>query len=144
LEQAQMQAPQSQDIRWLQRFSNFKKALVQMRSFIGKPQLNDLELLGLIQCFEYTHELAWKTLKDFLEFRGSTELFGSKDVTREAFKLDLITDGDAWMAMIQDRNQTSHTYNSATSLAIVENIRDKFFRLFEALETKLESLHKAS
>jgi nucleotidyltransferase substrate binding protein (TIGR01987 family) len=135
-----MQAPQSQDIRWLQRFSNFKKALSQMRAFIGKPQLNDLELQGLIQCFEYTHELAWKTLKDFLEFRGSTELFGSKDVTREAFKLDLIHDGDAWMAMIQDRNQTSHTYNAATAQAIVENIRGKFFSLFVALEVKLESL----
>jgi nucleotidyltransferase substrate binding protein (TIGR01987 family) len=135
-----MQAPQSQDIRWLQRFSNFKKALGQMRAFIAKPQLNDLELQGLIQCFEYTHELAWKTLKDFLEFRGSIELFGSKDVTREAFKLGLIMDGEAWMTMIQDRNQTSHTYNAATAQAIVENIRNKFFGLFEALEVKLESL----
>jgi nucleotidyltransferase substrate binding protein (TIGR01987 family) len=139
-----MQAPQSQDIRWLQRFSNFKKALAQMRAFIGKPQLNDLELQGLIQCFEYTHELAWKTLKDFLEFRGSTELFGSKDVTREAFKLGLILDGDAWMAMIQDRNQTSHTYNSATAQAIVSNVKHRFFPLFEALETKLASLDNAS
>jgi nucleotidyltransferase substrate binding protein (TIGR01987 family) len=139
-----MQAPQSQDIRWLQRFSNFKKALAQMRAFIGKPQLNDLELQGLIQCFEYTHELAWKTLKDFLEFRGSTELFGSKDVTREAFKLGLILDGDAWMAMIQDRNQTSHTYNSATAQAIVSNVKHRFFPLFEALESKLESLDNAS
>jgi nucleotidyltransferase substrate binding protein (TIGR01987 family) len=135
-----MQAPQSQDIRWLQRFSNFKKALSQMRAFIAKPQLNDLELQGLIQCFEYTHELAWKTLKDFLEFRGSIELFGSKDVTREAFKLGLIMYGEAWMTMIQDRNQTSHTYNAATALAIFENISNKFFVLFEALEVKLESL----
>jgi nucleotidyltransferase substrate binding protein (TIGR01987 family) len=97
-----MQEQNSQDVRWLRRFSNFKKALSQMRRFIQKSELNELEMQGLIQCFEYTHELAWKTLKDFLEHRGSTELFGSKDVTREAFKLDLITDGDSWMTMIQD------------------------------------------
>ncbi len=136
-----MQEQNSQDIRWLQRFSNFKKALSQMRGFIQKTELNELELQGLIQCFEYTHELAWKTLKDFLEHRGSTEMFGSKDVTREAFKLDLIIDGDSWMAMIQDRNQTSHTYNQVTAMAIVENVRTKFFALFEALELKLESVN---
>jgi nucleotidyltransferase substrate binding protein (TIGR01987 family) len=139
-----MQAPRSQDIRWLQRFSNFKKALAQMRTFLTKQPLNELESQGLIQCFEYTHELAWKTLKDLLEFRGSNELFGSKDVTREAFKLDLIADGEAWMMMIQDRNQTSHTYNAATALAIVNNVRTKFFSLFEALEIRLDGLKDGS
>lgn len=128
------------DIRWQQRFVNYQKALAQLRQFIGKETLNELEEQGLIQCFEYTHELAWKTLKDFIESRGGADIFGSKDATRQAFKLGLIDKGETWMAMIQDRNQTSHTYNIDTAKAIVTNIKEQFFSLFEALENKLKTL----
>jgi len=131
------------DIRWQQRFANYKKALAQLTKFIQKDELNELEEQGLIQSFEYTHELAWKTLKDFLENRGNTNIFGSKDATREAFKLGLIDEGEGWMEMIRDRNQTSHTYNEETTKAIVENISQHFFALFVALEQKLEGLRNA-
>ena len=67
-----------QDIRWLQRFDNYKKALAQLSRFMQKNTLNELEEQGLIQAFEYTHELAWKVQKDFLEQQGTTDLFGSK------------------------------------------------------------------
>jgi len=130
----------SLDIRWQQRFANYQKALAQLRKFIGQGTLNELEEQGIIQCFKYTHELAWKTLKDFLENSGNSAIFGSKDVTREAFKLGLIDEGETWMAMIKDRNQTSHTYNPQTAKAIVENIKNRFFVLFESLENKLQSL----
>ena len=102
--------------------------------------MNELEEQGLIQYFEYTHELAWNTLKDFLQYSGNNNIFASKDATREAFKVGLIQDGEVWMMMIQDRNRTSHTYNTDTAKAIVENIRIRFFPLFEALEQKLQSL----
>jgi nucleotidyltransferase substrate binding protein (TIGR01987 family) len=130
----------STDIRWRQRFSNYKKALSQLRRFMKKKELNELEEQGLIQSFEYTHELAWKTVKDFFESRGNSTIFGSKDATREAFKAGLIEDGENWMAMIRDRNQTSHTYNIETAKKIVSNIRKLFFSLFELLETKLQNL----
>lgn len=131
------------DIRWQQRFANFKKAVAQLRKFVAQERLNELEAQGLIQCFEYTHELAWKTLKDFLESKGNTSLFGSRDVTRDAFNLELIHEGELWMAMIADRNRTSHTYNSQTAEAIVANIRGNYFRLFEALEAQLDKLNDA-
>ncbi len=131
------QEPKQRDIRWRQRFSNYQKAVAQLTKFVHQGPLNELEELGLIQCFEYTHELAWKTLKDFLEQRGNAPIFGSKDATRAAFGLGLIDDGEGWMAMIQDRNQTSHTYNQATAKAIVSNITQRFFALFFALEQKL-------
>lgn len=131
------------DVRWQQRFSNYQKALTQLRRFIAKGVLNELEEQGLIQSFEYTHELAWNTLKDFLKNSGNTTIFGSKDATREAFKLGLIEKGETWMLMIQDRNQTSHTYNPETAKAIVANIRERFFPLFVALENKLQSLQNA-
>ncbi|WP_235189766.1 nucleotidyltransferase substrate binding protein [Methylotenera sp. L2L1] len=134
----------STDIRWQQRFSNYQKALAQLTKFIAKNDLNELEEQGLIQSFEYTHELAWKTLKDFLEHSGNAEIFGSKDTTRLAFKLSLIEDGEGWMLMIQDRNQTSHTYNIETARAIVDHIRQRYFLLFQQLETQLKALHNAA
>jgi len=87
----------------------------------GRRQLSRLDVQGLIQCFEYTHELAWKTLKDFLEARGVRELYGSRDSTRAAFVANLIESGETWMEMIQGRNLTTYTYNEAT--AAIQKIR---------------------
>lgn len=118
------------DIRWQQRFSNYKKALVQLTKFIEKGSLNELEEQGLIQAFEYTHELAWNLLRDYLRDQGTQNIHGSRDATRIAFSVGLIEDGESWMDMIKDRNQTSHTYNQATAKAIAENITTRFFALF--------------
>ena len=118
------------DIRWLQRFSNFRKAFSQLSKFIERGNLNDLQEQGLIQSFEYTHELAWNTIKDFLESRGNKEIYGSKDTTREAFKLNLIKNGELWMDMIQSRNQSSHTYIEETAKEICESIRSTYYKEF--------------
>ena len=96
------------DIRWQQRFSNYKKAVGKLTYAVKLAEergLNELEQQGLIQAFEYTHELAWNTLKDFLELRGVKNIYGSKDTTREAFSLGLINDGEIWMDMVKSRNQ---------------------------------------
>ena len=133
----------SQDIRWIQRAYQFDKAFSQLKEAVelaGRRQLSRLEAQGLIQGFEYTHELAWKTLKDFLEARGVRELYGSRDSTRAAFSANLIENGDAWMAMIQSRNMTTHTYNEATAAQIVAAILDPYFAEFQALQTKLAAL----
>lgn len=128
------------DIRWQQRFSNYQKALQQLRKFIDHGELNELEEQGLIQAFEYTHELAWNVLRDYLLSQGHQAIYGSRDATREAFKLELIDDGDCWMDMIRDRNRTSHTYNQETAQAIVGNIRERFFAQFERLQQTMISL----
>ena len=73
-------------------------------------ELSELEKQGLIQAFEFTHELAWNVLKDYLEAQGFAELIGSKNATQQAFKNGLLEDGEAWMDMIRARNLTSHTY----------------------------------
>lgn len=132
----------NKDIRWIQRFANYQKALKQLSKFIEKGNLNELEEQGLIQSFEYTHELAWNTLKDFLESRGNKEIYGSKDATREAFKLNLIGSGDIWMDMIQSRNETSHTYNDDVSKKISKNIMERYYPEFSGLERKLKELAK--
>ncbi len=131
------------DIRWIQRFTNYKKALSQLEKFISKGKLNELEEQGLIQAFEYTHELAWNVLRDYLREQGNATIHGSRDATREAFKLDLIQDGDAWMDMIKDRNRTSHTYNQETADLIAVNITGRFFPLFLALRDLMQGLENA-
>lgn len=132
----------NKDIRWLQRLANYQKALKQLSKFLKKGRLNELEEQGLIQSFEYTHELAWNTLKDFLESRGNKEIFGSKDTTRQAFKLNLIEKGEVWMDMIQSRNETSHTYNEEVSKRISANIIKRYYPEFVRLEKKLKELAK--
>lgn len=133
----------SQDIRWIQRARNFDKAFSQLKEAVELAQrrpLSKLEAQGLIQGFGYTHELAWNTLKDFLEERGVRDLYGSRDTTRAAFRTGFIENGDTWMAMIQSRNLTSHTYNEAIAAQIVEAILDTYCAEFQALQTKLKHL----
>lgn len=83
------------DIRWKQRFSNFKKALSQLSKFIEKRDLNELEEQGLIQAFEYTYELAWNVIKDYYEFQGTAAIQGSRDAFRLALNRGLLKDGRA-------------------------------------------------
>ncbi|GGF98604.1 MULTISPECIES: nucleotidyltransferase substrate binding protein [Cysteiniphilum] len=132
------------DIRWLQRFGNYQKALSQLQSAVTLAHQRPLSLLekqGLIQAFEYTHELAWKTLKDFLKHRGSTEdIFGSKDATRQAFTNGLIDNGDVWMQMIKSRNLTSHTYDESTVEGITTLILNEYISCFTELAETLKNV----
>ncbi|HDR52379.1 MAG TPA: DUF86 domain-containing protein [Mariniphaga anaerophila] len=121
------------DIRWHQRFSNFKKALKQLEKAIHifeERELSELEKQGLIQAFEFTHELAWNVIKDFFEYQGNTSIFGSRDATREAFNKGLIDNGEAWMDMIKSRNKSSHTYNEEVAEEIVFQITETYYPLF--------------
>ena len=132
-----------QDIRWKQRFASFSKALKQLKVGVDLAEtrsLSRLEEQGLIQGFEFTHELAWKMLKDFIESKGNTALYGSKDVTRKAFQLELIEDGEGWMQMIESRNLSSHTYNEKTAEKIVADILTRYYSLFASLEVKMNEL----
>ena len=133
----------TQDIRWIQRFNHFNKAFAQLKEAVELAQqrpLSKLEEQGLIQAFEFTHELAWNTVKDFLVNRGVQNLYGSKDATREAFKTGLIENGEIWMDMIASRNLTSHTYDEATAAKIVAMILGAYFGEFTTFQKKFEAL----
>jgi nucleotidyltransferase substrate binding protein (TIGR01987 family) len=133
------------DIRWEQRFSNYRKAFAQLKKFIDKGDLSDLEEQGLIKAFEYTYELAWNTMKDYLEYQGGTSLItGSRDTFREAFKAALISDGQLWMDMLESRNKTSHSYNAETADEIVKSILEIYYDLFIEFEAKMENLRSGS
>lgn len=129
-----------EDIRWKQRYSSYQKALSQLQKFVDKGELSELEEQGLIKAFEYTHELAWNTLKDFLEFQGQSGIFGSRDTIQKAFQLNLIEDGEGWMDMLKSRNRTSHTYNQETAREISQAVITLYFPLFQKLNNKLKTL----
>lgn len=130
----------SQDVRWMQRFANFKKALSQLKKFVDKGSLSELEEQGAIQAFEYTYELAWNVMKDFLEQQGQMDIYGSRDAIRKAFQLGLIIDGDKWMDAYVSRTKTSHTYNAETAREVVDAVLGVYYGLFKALREKMESL----
>ena len=133
------------DIRWLERLESYRRALAALQRAAATAQareLSELEELGLIQAFKFTHELSWQLLKDVLVDQGVTGISGSRDAVRESVRLDLLPQGDelVWMAMIRSRNLTSHTYNPAIAreiaLLIVEQYAPALERLLAALEPR--------
>jgi len=128
------------DIRWQQRFANYCRALEQLELFFQPPALNEREQQGLVKAFEYTYELGWNTLRDLLRSRGATDLLGSRDAIREAVNTGLISDGPIWMAMVRDRNLTSHVYNRSTAEAINANISADYLPAFQRLRARLTPL----
>jgi len=133
----------SDNVRWQQRFTNYQRALNNLTGAVqlsAERPLTDLERQGLIQAFEFTHELAWKTLKDFLQARAVSGLYGSKDTTREAFSQGLIADGELWMEMIRHRNLSTHTYDEATVNEIVSAASRRYLPAFQVLARRLGAL----
>lgn len=133
----------NEDIRWKQRFQNYKKALATMKSAVElatSRELSDLEKQGLIQGFEFTFELAWNVMKDFLEEQGTNNIFGSKNAVRHAFNKGLIEDGEIWMKMIEDRNLASHWYDEETAVKIYNKVVNIYYKQLMLFKEKMDSL----
>lgn len=131
-----------QDIRWQQRFDNFNRALDQLTQAVELSRqrpLSDLEKQGIIQGFEIVHELAWNVLKDFLKFEGVQGIVGSRGAVREAFKRELLDDGELWMDMIEKRNLSSHTYNKEIAEELVNAIIGAYYAAFLALQQEMQT-----
>ena len=126
------------DIRWIQRLENVQRALSTLQRAIGLAQsrpLSELEEQGLIQAFDFTHELSWLLLRDFLVDQGVAGISDSRDAVREALARQLLPQGEesVWMAMIRSRNLTRHTYNPAVAREIAELIIDRYGPVFQQL-----------
>ncbi len=121
----------NKDIRWQQRFHNFDKAFVLLRSAFDEKKLEDFSLLeqeGIIQRFEYTYELAWKTLKDYLEYSGNLNLseITARNVFKEAFAANIISEEKVFIDMMLSRNLLSHTYDFDKIYIILHKIQNEF------------------
>jgi nucleotidyltransferase substrate binding protein (TIGR01987 family) len=118
-----------QDIRWQQRFSNFEKAYTTFLEAVKAYKADDQNILykmALIQSFEFTFELAWKTIKDYLKEQGISLKF-PVEIIKEAFSFGIIEDGILWTDMLDDRNSTVHEYNEEKSVIIINKIAQKYF-----------------
>lgn len=127
------------DIRWKQRFENFKNAFLFLEKAIQHTEYDELQAAGLVQSFEFTFELAWKTLKDYLEFVG-VSTHSPREAIKEAFAAKLIEDGHLWVEMLDKRNELTHTYNDAQAKRAVDLIRNRYFvglkQVYQILEAK--------
>ncbi len=130
----------AQNIRWQQRFYNYQKALGKLNEAVNKYSATKDEIIkeGIIQRFEFTHELAWKVLKDYLLFKGIQNITGSRSASKKAFNIGLIREGQIWLDMIESRNKTVHTYNEAILEAEFNNIIKRYSPLLNELEVEME------
>lgn len=132
---------ENQDVRWLQRYDSFQKAckrVLEITESDKSPEdLSELEQEGLIQRFEYTFELAWKVLQDFLKYKGYEFMQGSNGALQKAFEDGLISNHDAWRRMAKARVTTSHTYNEGEAIEIVKNIFEEYAVLLKQLNIRL-------
>lgn len=129
-----------QDIRWKQRFSNYRKALEKLRDALDQydAEMTDLEKEGMIQRFEYTFELAWKTLQDLLYERGYIDIKGPTLVLQQALRDGYIIDEEKWRKMKNSRELTSHTYDEKTANNIVIKLKAEYYDLLSALKQRLD------
>lgn len=126
--------------RWRQRLATFGKALVRMDEVVTlwhSRKLSDLERDGMIQRFEYTQELAWKLLKNYIEYQGEAQMGGSRDTIRQAFRLGLIENSEPWFDMLESRNLTSHVYDEATEMTVIERIVDTYYPILSLLHAEM-------
>lgn len=124
-----------QEIRWVQRFENFEKALINFKDTIAcieQEGINKIYTMALIQAFEIVFELSWKTLKDYLEYNG-LKTDTPRETIKEAFQKNIINNGQSWIEMMEARNKTSHTYREEYARELVSEILDNYVSLLDEL-----------
>ena len=126
--------------RWRQHLATFDKALVRMDEVVTlwhSRKLSDLERDGMILRFEYTQELAWKLLMNYIENQGEAQMGGSRDTIRQAFRLGLIENSEPWFDMLESRNLTSHVYDEETEMTVIERIVDTYYPILSLLHAEM-------
>lgn len=138
--------PEQSDIRWKQRFDNLERAYRRLRWALEIQQQdpdNDLIRMAVIKAYEFTFELSWKTLKDFLAYNGIDAKL-PRDVLKQAFATGLIRDGQLWIDMLEERNLMAHTYDDTRARQAVDAIQTRYLTGLEQLHTLLASKREAS
>lgn len=126
----------SNENRWLQRLQNLNKAFKRLEDACDQDDYSELEVAGLVQTYEFTFELCWKTLKDKLTFEGY-EVNSPREVIKKAFEMSLLTDVDQWLEALESRNLFSHTYDSAIAEQAIALIKEKLEPMIRACVAKL-------
>lgn len=126
--------------RFIQRKTEFSNAYERLKEAL-KEEESEIVIDGALHRFEFTFELAWKSLKDYLEYMGLTEKTGSpREIIQQAFKQGIIQDGETWINMMLARNTLSHMYDENMSRDVFYQIKDKYIKLFGKLNEKYKNL----
>jgi len=126
--------------RFEERKQDYYNALSRLQEALNE-EVTDVVIDGVLHRFEFTFELSWKTIKDYLEYLGVTEKIGSpREIIQLGFKQGIISDGEAWIQMMLSRNALSHLYDEKTSREIYEKIKRDYIKLFNELKEKFESI----
>ncbi|MFZ4455157.1 MAG: nucleotidyltransferase substrate binding protein [Bacteroidales bacterium] len=130
---------ESEDVRWKQRFQNFENSLNYLGEALDLFQPDVIQRAGLIQFFEMSFELAWNTLKDYLENQGFDDVKSPRSTIKKSFEIGLITDGHTWLQALENRNLTAHTYDEMTAIEVVSLIREQYYPLLKELHLFLQT-----
>lgn len=126
--------------RFIQRRNEYNNAVARLQEALIEEE-SEIVIDGALHRFEFTFELAWKTIKDYLEYMGLTEKTGSpREIIQQAFKQGIIEEGEAWINMMLSRNALSHLYDEKASRNIFCEIKNKYMRLFLELKEKLNNM----
>lgn len=134
--------------RFEERREDYKNALIKLQEALGQEEKQSLSedtmqiiIDGVLHRFEFTFELAWKTMKDYLEYMGITNKIGSpRENIQQAFKQGIIENGEIWIEIMLARNELSHLYDEEASRRIYNNIKDMYIKEFKKLEEKFEQI----
>ena len=126
--------------RFEERLQDYKKVLIKLEEAV-KEEESEIVIDGVLHRFEFTFELAWKTMKDVLEYQGIITKLGSpREIIQNAFKQNLIDDGETWIEIMLSRNTLSHIYDEFTSRKIYKEIKEKYIKEFEKLRDTLDTI----
>lgn len=124
--------------RWKQRKEDLKNTVTRLQEALNEENVTDIVIDGVLHRFEFSFELAWKTMKDYLEYMGIVEKTGSpREIIKSAFQAELIEDGEGWIEMMLARNTLSHLYNEEESRKIFNKIKEKYITMLEKLIEKI-------
>ncbi|OGU14162.1 MAG: hypothetical protein A2X61_07160 [Ignavibacteria bacterium GWB2_35_12] len=116
----------TEESRWILRFKNFEKSYMFFKKIVDREDFSNIEIAALIKSFEFTYEIAWKTVKDYLEEQGLPIKF-PREAIKEGFRTEIIRDGQTWMQMLEKINELAHTYSEEIADDSVDLIKNKFY-----------------
>jgi nucleotidyltransferase substrate binding protein (TIGR01987 family) len=120
-----------------ERFENYSKAVVKLNEILQEEEKVDYIYDATIQRFEFTYELAWKLLKEYLSYNGIADVNSPREAFKEAFASGVISNGEKWIEMLKDRNITTHTYKESQAKVVYNNVKTNYIHLFLELKERL-------
>lgn len=129
---------ENQDIRWEQRFQNFEKSMNYLEKSMQIKSPDMIQQAGMIHFFEMAFELAWNTIKDYLQAQGYNDIKSPRSALKKAFEIDLIEDGNSWLELLTNRNLTAHTYDEEKANEVIILLRQEYFPLLKVLYNTLK------